>query len=130
MGKRTNKLEGMANEELWRLFPIIIREHSGQYSDWYQQEVENLNRIIGADSILRINHIGSTAVKGLMAKPTVDILLELSGETEIGNLKSALKQELKKKFEFNRDAYTEAKTAFVTEYTKRAREEFQGKYSI
>lgn len=36
-----------------------------------------LRDAIGEENILRINHIGSTCVKGLIAKPTVDILLEI-----------------------------------------------------
>ena len=40
-----------------------------------------------------------------------------------------LKLELWKKYEHNRDAYTEAKTDFIRRCTEKARQEYGGKYS-
>jgi GrpB-like predicted nucleotidyltransferase (UPF0157 family) len=40
--------------------------------------------------IKRINHIGSSAVEGLISKPTVDILLEIDSESNIENLTNTL----------------------------------------
>ena len=40
------------------------------------------------------------------------------------------KLSLWKKYEHDRDAYTEAKSAFVKEYTARAREEYGDRYGI
>lgn len=74
MGK---ELSEMTLEELWELFPIILKEHNVNYAKWYLEEEQALRNIIGEDAIYRISHIGSTAVKHLVAKPTVDILLEL-----------------------------------------------------
>lgn len=85
----SKELSEMSLEELWQLFPIILKEHSSDYKKWYEEEKENLNRVIG-DYIKRINHIGSTAVKGLLAKPTVDILVEVGEDAEIAELKSIL----------------------------------------
>ncbi len=42
-------------------------------------------RLLG-DCIVRIQHIGSTAVPGLMAKPTVDILLEVPADTDFDEI--------------------------------------------
>ena len=39
-----------------------------------------------------------------------------------------LKRSLKEKYEHNRDAYTEAKTAFVQQYSQAARQEFGTRY--
>lgn len=39
---------------------------------------------------MRINHIGSSAVEGLIAKPTVDILLEIDNESNIEQLTNNL----------------------------------------
>ena len=39
-----------------------------------------------------------------------------------------LKRRLWKEFEHNRDSYTDAKTEFVLEYTKRAKAKYQGRY--
>ena len=67
----------MSLEELWRLFPIVLKKHNPEYALWYKEESEKILRLLDRCRIYRINHIGSTAVKGLLAKPIVDILLEL-----------------------------------------------------
>lgn len=87
MGK---DLSEMTLEELWELFPIILTEHKPEYKEWYLEEKEKIEKIVGTNSIERINHIGSTAVKGLISKPTVDILLEVNCDTKISNLKIKL----------------------------------------
>lgn len=72
------ELRDMSLEELWSLFPILLKEHNSDYSLWYEDEKKSLVRILNAHNISRINHIGSTSVKGLIAKPIIDILLEFS----------------------------------------------------
>lgn len=76
----------MTLEELWELFPIILKEHNPQYKDWYEIERSSILMNIKADNILRINHIGSTVIRGLIAKPTVDILLEIDGCCNVDQL--------------------------------------------
>lgn len=71
------KLEEMTLEELWELFPIILKEHRSEYKRWYEEEKQQLTELFADFPIQRINHIGSTSVEGLIAKPIVDILLEL-----------------------------------------------------
>ena len=83
-------LSELSLQELWQLFPIILKEHNPLYSQWYSQEKNELIKIIGIQNITRINHIGSTAVKGLIAKPTIDILLEIDKNYDIEKLKAAL----------------------------------------
>lgn len=87
MGK---ELSEMTLEELWELFPIILKEHNIDYKDWYEIEKQKLLNCIYKKNIMRINHIGSTTVEGLIAKPTVDILLEINTETDIEQLKNIL----------------------------------------
>ena len=70
------ELNDMSDEELWTLFPILLTEHQENWKDLYIQEEEQLRTFVG-ESIFRIRHIGSTAVKELIAKPTIDILLEI-----------------------------------------------------
>lgn len=83
------ELSEMTLEELWELFPIILKEHNPEYKNWYELEKENLIEEFG-DEILRINHIGSTSVAGLIAKPTVDILLEISKQSNVDELREKL----------------------------------------
>ena len=70
----------MTLEELWQLFPIILTEHDPNWARFYEDEKALLSEKFGA-VLTRISHIGSTAVKGLTAKPTVDILLEVNDGT-------------------------------------------------
>ncbi|CDM69376.1 hypothetical protein CM240_2233 [Clostridium bornimense] len=84
------ELSEMSLEELWQLFPIILKEHNPEYSSWYLEEKESLINIVGKNNIARINHIGSTSVKGLIAKPTVDILLEINNDCGVQDLKERL----------------------------------------
>ena len=84
------ELSEMSLEELWKLFLIILKEHNPEYSSWYLEEKESLVHIVGKNNIVRINHIGSTSVKGLIAKPTVDILLEINNDCEVEVLKEKL----------------------------------------
>ena len=66
----------MTLEELWRLFPIILSAYDPVWAKYYDEEKALLGKQFGA-LLVRISHIGSTAVEGLIAKPTVDILLEV-----------------------------------------------------
>ncbi|MCH5165464.1 MAG: GrpB family protein [Clostridiales bacterium] len=74
MGK---KLCEMTLEELWELFPIVLTEHDDCWAEYYAEEADKLKKILPKNAV--INHIGSTAVKGIWAKPIVDILVEVSG---------------------------------------------------
>ncbi len=69
-------LSEMSLEELWRLFPIYLTEHKDCWTEWYEEEVHALKSILPAEQGLKINHIGSTAIHGIWAKPFIDILIE------------------------------------------------------
>lgn len=81
----------MSKEELWQLFPIVLKQHDPAYAQWYADESERLLRL--SSHIRRLSHIGSTAVPGLLAKPTVDILLEMDGCCDSLSLAEALIQD-------------------------------------
>ncbi|MEK4198015.1 GrpB family protein [Cytobacillus sp. FSL K6-0265] len=85
------RLSEMSLEELWELFPVILKEHDPIWKDWYLQE-EKLLKKIGNQYIERINHIGSTSVNGLLAKPTIDILLEITEDCDLKFLVSMLEE--------------------------------------
>jgi RimJ/RimL family protein N-acetyltransferase/GrpB-like predicted nucleotidyltransferase (UPF0157 family) len=77
-------------EDRAALYPIILREYNPEYLAWFNEERDNLTRLIGAENIVRIRHIGSTSVPGLLAKPTIDILLEIADKTDTEKLMAAL----------------------------------------
>ena len=182
-------LTEMTREELWKLFPILLTPYDPEWPTDYRIEKENIITAVGTAPIERISHIGSTAVPGLRAKPTIDILLEIKVDTDTGVLKKRLeetgylfaeqpgkpaphmmfmkgytpqgfagkvyhlhvrypgdwdelhfrnylirhpeeahrygelKQRLMRQFEHDRDGYTDAKTGFIQEMVRRAREE-------
>lgn len=88
----SKSLSEMSLEELWQLFPIILKEHNPMWREWYLQEENLLMTIIGNNHIKRINHIGSTSVNGLISKPTIDILLEITEDCDLKFLVSVLEK--------------------------------------
>ncbi|PKM79611.1 MAG: hypothetical protein CVU89_17315 [Firmicutes bacterium HGW-Firmicutes-14] len=73
----------MTNEELWRLFPIVLREHMPIWRENYLTEKKMIEQAVGIQNIVRMNHYGSTSVPNLIAKPTIDILVEIKDDTDI-----------------------------------------------
>ncbi len=67
-------LSEMTLQELWQLFPIQLTEHKNYWKDWYLDEQTFLLSFLPKN--VRMNHIGSTAIKEIWAKPIVDILVE------------------------------------------------------
>ncbi|MED4128095.1 GrpB family protein [Shouchella miscanthi] len=54
--------------------------------DWKQQfesEKKKIENVLG-DRILAIHHIGSTSIPGMLAKPTIDLLVEVTSIQSIG----------------------------------------------
>lgn len=69
-------LHSLSPEELGKLFPIIVVEYNSEWPAIFEQEKKRLQNLLG-DLAIRIEHFGSTAVPGLAAKPTIDILIEI-----------------------------------------------------
>ncbi len=84
-------LSELSLEELWALFPIILKEHNPDYKAWYEEEKQQIISKVKPENLIRISHIGSTAVKGLTAKPIVDILLEIDGACGVSAIIEVLK---------------------------------------
>lgn len=79
----------MTLEELWKLFPIVLTPHNPQWSFWAEEEMRSLSSILAGYSPI-INHIGSTAIPDIQAKPIVDILVECSPDAEWRLIKDIL----------------------------------------
>jgi GrpB-like predicted nucleotidyltransferase (UPF0157 family) len=54
--------------------PILLVAYDLTWPDRFQHEAERIRRAIGQRA-LRIEHVGSTSVPGLPAKPIIDVLL-------------------------------------------------------
>lgn len=70
------ELKDMTLEELWELFPITLAPHNSEWKGWASDEIQSLTALL-ADFTSIINLIGSTAIPDIMAKPIVDILVEI-----------------------------------------------------
>ncbi len=187
------QLNEMTLEELWQLFPIMLVPHRDCWAQWYTKEEKQLWHLLPETEVLRISHIGSTAVPAIWAKPIIDILVETVNQSALrsvakklengGYLRMSeeqnrismnkgytaegfaahvfhvhirlggdhdelyfrdylaacpdvakeyetLKRKLWKLFEHNRDAYTQGKTEFVRQYTRIAKQQYLGRYTI
>jgi GrpB-like predicted nucleotidyltransferase (UPF0157 family) len=85
-------LDKMSNEELGKLFPIILSEPNPEWISLFQTEKSEIEKVLGFQNIIRVEHIGSTAVPNLIAKPTIDILLEIHEITDLNILKDKLNE--------------------------------------
>ena len=76
-------------KELWELFPVVLTSHNPMWKEWAKEEMEMLSNIL-SDHHPVINHIGSTAIPDIMAKPIVDILVETAPETDPKRIKETM----------------------------------------
>ena len=70
-------LNQLTTDELGQLFPVILVDYNPEWPGLASIESGNIKEAVGKEFISRIEHIGSTAVPGLCAKPTIDFLLEI-----------------------------------------------------
>ena len=85
-------LNQLSTDELGQLFPIILVDYNPDWPRLALIEKKNVIKNIGKEFISRIEHIGSTAIPGLCAKPTIDILLEILDITNCDFLIKQLKK--------------------------------------
>ncbi len=187
----SKELSQMSLEELWDLFPIALVAHNDKWELFYSEIEVELKSILSGCRIERISHIGSTAISGIWAKDIVDVLIEVSEDSDIENTAKmienngfirmsesagrisfnrgytakgfadkvfhihiryfgdndelyfrdylneheqiakeyeAMKLQLWKRFEHDRDAYTSSKTEFIDKWTSEAKKVYHGRY--
>ena len=185
-------LSEMTLEELWELFPIFLVAHDDRWKDNFNEIKKTLTGLLADRPVVRISHIGSTAIQGIWAKNIVDVMVEISQSADIKDMAQILEQNgftimsseanrislnkgytengfadkvyhihlryagdndelyfrdylnehpdaakeyealklwLWKQYEHNRDAYTDAKTDFISKLTAEARKEYGDRYS-
>lgn len=84
-------LHKMSTQELGQLFPINITDYSDTWPGLYREEAKFITNAFTQTEVLKIDHIGSTAIPGLKAKPTIDILLQVTQQIDIQKLKDIFK---------------------------------------
>jgi GrpB-like predicted nucleotidyltransferase (UPF0157 family) len=67
----------------------VVRDYDPRWAAAFDAESAVLRSVLG-DAIDGVEHIGSTAVPGLAAKPVLDIAVALSHESQVGRLRDAL----------------------------------------
>jgi NAD-dependent deacetylase len=93
--RATLKLQGKAGDILWATLthvrpkrsPIVISDYDSSWPVLFREEAERVGEALG-DLVVAVEHIGSTAVPGLAAKPVIDILAGLRS-LEIGRARIA-----------------------------------------
>lgn len=86
-----DSLSNMSLEELWQLFPIYLTNHNDDWNIWYLEEKMRISSFLKPIEY-HIDHIGSTSIKNIWAKPIVDILLEVSHSVSMEDVKNILVQ--------------------------------------
>ena len=61
--------------------PITLAEYDPVWPDWYVVEEAKIRGALGA-GIVRLEHVGSTSVPGLAAKPLIDVLLVVADSND------------------------------------------------
>lgn len=56
---------------------ITLEKHDPNWAHLYEREISSL-RVFLSGLIVSTHHIGSTAIKGILAKPVIDILIEVT----------------------------------------------------
>ncbi|WP_187366955.1 GrpB family protein [Bacillus andreraoultii] len=54
--------------------PITLTEYDPHWSELFEREASRVRSILG-DKIIQLEHVGSTSVPGLCAKPIIDMLM-------------------------------------------------------
>jgi GrpB-like predicted nucleotidyltransferase (UPF0157 family) len=68
--------------------PVVLAEPDRKWSQRFAHERERILAALG-QSARRVEHIGSTAVPGLAAKPIVDVLVAVSDPNDDGHARAS-----------------------------------------
>src|SRR4051794_15658930 len=70
--------------------PLLVSDYDREWPRFFERLRERLQAALGA-SVVAVEHVGSTAVPGLSAKPIVDLDVIVSTEAKIAGVVSALR---------------------------------------
>ncbi len=86
------ELSEMSLAELWELFPIFLVAPSGRWRSCYAGMEAVLSDTLAECRVVRISHIGSTAVTGIWSKDIVDILVEVAADSDMTEAARAIER--------------------------------------
>ena len=61
--------------------PILLVDYDPRWADLFEREAARIRAVL-AEEALRIEHVGSTSVPGLPAKPVVDVVLVVTDSAD------------------------------------------------
>ena len=61
--------------------PVRLESYDAQWPRLYEREAARIRSVLG-DRVLLLEHVGSTSVPGLAAKPVIDILIVVADHAE------------------------------------------------
>lgn len=73
---------------------IVIQQHNPEWKEIFMAEQEKIKKLLG-ENCINIYHVGSTAVPGLIAKPRIDIIVEVQSPKKTIDLLKELEYEYK-----------------------------------
>ena len=68
---------------------VKLENHNPNWEKEYKKEEKLLKKLL-KDEIIEIHHVGSTSIKGLMAKPIIDILIVIKSLNNIEKIDKIL----------------------------------------
>ena len=68
---------------------VLLRDHDPKWEEVAQQTIRKLNEILG-DVAIDIQHIGSTSVKSIQAKPVIDLIVGVNDFEDIYRFSTTL----------------------------------------
>ena len=61
--------------------PVTLADPDPAWADWYTREEDRIRNALG-ERVVQIEHVGSTSVPGLAAKPVIDIVLVVADSAD------------------------------------------------
>ena len=71
---------------------VVIEPYNPLWPDFFEREARRIRAVLG-ETALRLEHIGSTSVPGLAAKPVIDVLLEVADSAAEASYAPGLERE-------------------------------------
>jgi GrpB-like predicted nucleotidyltransferase (UPF0157 family) len=62
--------------------PVVLEENSPHWADLFVTEIQLIQASLG-QNVVATHHIGSTSIPAILAKPVIDILIELASLEEM-----------------------------------------------
>lgn len=62
------------------LYPVELVDHDPEWKSIFEKEKKRIVQYVGKETILRIEHFGSSSVPGIKSKPYIDIIIEIPGD--------------------------------------------------